>query len=177
MALGLAVFGTLMADDEDLHIAAFALFMAALVTDWVDGYLARQTHSISAFGKVADPIADKILVIGALIALLKTRELEIPLWGVFLIIAREIIVGGVRVLAGAQGKILAADRWGKWKMGIQSGAIALMLLILAYSDRWATPDWVLRLPYHLTVLCVLATWSSAFSYLRQSRSILEKSWS
>ncbi|MBI5629603.1 MAG: CDP-diacylglycerol--glycerol-3-phosphate 3-phosphatidyltransferase [Elusimicrobia bacterium] len=178
MGLALAMFLALMQKSVASHWAAFALFLAAIVTDWVDGYVARRTGTVSAFGKVADPIADKILVLGALIGLMRTQELAIPPWGVFLIIARELLIGGVRVLAGVNGKVLAADAWGKWKMGIQSVSVLLMLAILVFLESFPSPPaWVLRLPYHLTVLCVAAAWSSAFSYFRQSRKMLEKSWS
>lgn len=162
------------------HLAAFFLFGAALTTDWIDGYVARKTHSISAFGKVADPIADKILVLGTLIALLRTRELDIPVWGVFLILARELLIGGLRILEGASGRIAGAEPWGKWKMGIQSTAIMLMLLILSVGERFEAsvlPGWVLALPYYLTVLCVGMAWGSAYLYFKQSRKTLEKSWS
>ncbi len=177
IVLALAMFAALMQSRPSFHLAAFLLFLAAMVTDWIDGYVARATGTISPFGKVADPIADKILVLGALLALIRTRDLEIPLWGVFLIIARELLIGGVRVLAGAQGKVLAAERWGKWKMGVQSGSVLAMLGVLVLGELWGAPSWLLRLPYYLTLLCVLAAWSSAFFYFRQSRKMLENSWS
>lgn len=177
IVLSLAMFLALMHADSSYHLAAFILFLAAMVTDWVDGFVARLTHSISAFGKVADPIADKILVLGALIALIRTKELEIPLWAVFLIIARELLMGGLRVLASAQGKVPFAERWGKWSMGVQSAAVLLMLGILTLRERLPqAPAWALRLPYHLTVLCAAVAWVSAYFYFRQSRKMLEKSW-
>jgi len=174
--MAIAMVPALMHPSRSSHLAALALFTAALVTDWVDGYVARKTNTTSAFGKVADPIADKILVLGALIALIIHPKLDIPIWGVFLILARELIVGGMRTLAAIQGKVLAAERWGKWKMGFQSGAVLLMLVILVLKDVAAMPGWVFHLPYHLTVLCVLATWSSGYFYFRQSRGMIEKSW-
>ncbi|MBI5881905.1 MAG: CDP-diacylglycerol--glycerol-3-phosphate 3-phosphatidyltransferase [Elusimicrobia bacterium] len=176
MALALVVFGSLMTDSNLMHLAALGFFIAAVVTDWVDGYVARSTNTVSAFGKVADPIADKILILGALIALLRTRELDIPLWGVFLIIARDLVIGGIRVLLSSQGKIMAADRWGKLKTGFQCGSVLGMIVLLVVMERMRVPGWVLRLPYHLTVLCVAMTWFSAVMYLRQSLSTLEKTW-
>ena len=174
--MALAMFFGLMQSSPAGHLAALGLFAAALVTDWVDGYVARRTHTTSAFGKIADPIADKILVLGALIALIKNRELDIPLWGVFLILARELLIGGMRTLAAAHGKTVAAERWGKWKMGVQSGAVLVMILILVLNDAGA-PAWLSRLPYHLTVLCVVAAWSSAYFYYRQTRGVITSSWS
>lgn len=178
MALAVAMFAALMQRCAACHPAAFLLFLAAILTDWIDGYVARVTHTISAFGKVADPIADKILVLGALIALLHTKELEIPLWGVFLIIARELLIGGIRILSSSQGNVPVAEAWGKWKMGIQSVSVLAMLGVLVLRERWpGAPPWLLRLPYPLTVLCVAVAWGSAYLYFRQSRKMLEKSWS
>jgi len=184
--MALAMVFALMHSNPGWHVAAFGLFAAALVTDWVDGYVARLTNTISAFGKIADPIADKILVLGALIALLEKRELDIPPWGVFLIVARDLLLGGVRTLAAVQGKIMAAEKWGKWKMGVQSGAVLLMLAILVARENFAQTGpsrlgepvwtWLTRLPYPLTVLCVLLTWASAYFYYRQSRRMIESSW-
>jgi CDP-diacylglycerol--glycerol-3-phosphate 3-phosphatidyltransferase len=180
--MALAMFLALMHSNPGWHIAALGLYVAALVTDWVDGYVARLTNTISAFGKIADPIADKILVLGALFALIEKRELDIPAWGVFLIVARDLLMGGVRTLAAVQGKVMAAETWGKWKMGIQSGAVLLMLAILVAIENVigaGSPAriWLARLPYHLTVLCVLLTWASAYFYYRQSRRMIESSWS
>ena len=177
MILALAMFLALMQTNHASHVAALALYLAAVLTDWVDGYVARRMKTISAFGKIADPIADKILVLGAFIALLRNRELDIPLWGVFLILARELLMGGLRTLAAAQGKVLAAEQWGKWKMGIQSVSVLLMLIILVASEnRGPLPSWSTCLPHHLTVLCVAVTWGSAYLYYRRTRQVLETSW-
>jgi CDP-diacylglycerol--glycerol-3-phosphate 3-phosphatidyltransferase len=120
IGLALAMFMALVQRSPVLHLAALIMFIAAVITDWIDGYVARATNSVSAFGKVADPIADKILVIGAFIALIHTRELRIPLWGVFLIVARDLLIGGVRVLARSPGRSPAAGHWGQWEMGLQA---------------------------------------------------------
>src|SRR3989338_8684918 len=135
IGLAAAVFGALMTDEPGWHAGALVMFVAAIITDWLDGWLARRMKAVSPFGKVADPIADKILVLGTLIALIRTKELEIPLWAVFLIVMRELVIGGVRVIAGAQGKVLAADKWGKIKTAIQLVAIMLMLGVVVLRDR------------------------------------------
>lgn len=178
--LAIAVFMALRRPDPFFHLSAFFLFLAAILTDWIDGYVARKTHSISPFGKVLDPIADKILVLGTLLALVRIEDIHIPLWGVFLIISRELLIGGLRILEGAEGRIHAAEPWGKWKMGIQSVAILLMIGLLALRERIspeAWPLWLNSAPYYLTVLCAAAAWSSAWFYYRQSRKMLERSWS
>ena len=176
IVLAMAMFVALMGDGLNLHIGALFLFIAASITDWIDGYVARKTNTVSAFGKVADPIADKILVLGALVALLRTQELGIPLWGVFLIIAREILIGGIRILISQQGKLPTAEKWGKIKMGVQSVAIASMLIVLVLKEHGVAPPWLVVLPYPLTILCVLVSWQSAYVYMKKSRKLLEKSW-
>ena len=175
--LALAMYGGLMHASSAAHLAAFFLFLAAMITDWVDGYIARVTHSVSAFGKVADPIADKILVIGALIGLSRAH-MGVPLWVVFLIIARELLMGGVRVLTiTQQGNILSAQQWGKISMAVQSGAVLAMLGMLVARERLAPlPAAAWHLPYWLAVLCVFTAWASAYLYFRESRQLLEKSW-
>lgn len=176
--LGLATFGCLWTLDPRLYAVALGLYIAATITDWIDGYIARATQTLTAFGAMADPIADKVLVLGALIACSRIRWLHIPVWAVFLIIVRELVVGGLRALAGAQGKLLAAERWGKWKMGIQSGSVIVILLILVARDtlRYVLPPEVFRLPELLTLLSMAVTVGSGTLYITQNRGLLESTW-
>ena len=176
IVLAAAVFAALMTDSPGWHAGAFIMFIAAIITDWLDGWLARRMKAVSPFGKVADPIADKILVLGTLIALIRLKELEIPLWAVFLIVMRELVIGGVRVIAGAQGKVLSADKWGKIKTVIQLVAIMAMVGIVVLQDRGMSEQWMIRAAYPLTVLCAVLALSSLWSYLVQYRAMLEKSW-
>lgn len=177
IVLAAAVFASLMSEAPFWHLAALVMFVAAIVTDWLDGWLARKMKTVSPFGKIADPIADKILVLGTLIALIRLKELEVPLWAVFLIVMRELLIGGVRVIAGAQGKVLAADRFGKIKTAIQLVAIAGMILVVVLNDRGQAAPWMIRSVYPLTVVCAVLALSSLWSYLVQYRAMLEKSWS
>jgi len=82
----------------------------------------------------------------------------------------------VRVIAGAQGKVLAADKWGKIKTAIQLVAIAAMIGAVVLRDLALAQPWMIRSVYPLTVLCAVLALSSLFSYLRQYRAMLEKSW-
>lgn len=177
-AMGLATFACLWSLDPALYAVAFGLYVAATITDWIDGYIARATQQLSPFGAMADPIADKVLVLGALIACTRIRWLQIPVWAVFLIIVRELVVGGLRALAGAQGKLLAAERWGKWKMGIQSGSIIVILLILVARDtlRYVLPPELFKLPQFLTLLSMAVTVGSGALYIRQNLPLLESTW-
>ncbi len=177
VVLAPVVFFALMAEGVRWHALAFVVFLAAIVTDWLDGWLARRTGTISPFGKIADPIADKILVLGTFIALLRTKDLDVPLWAVFLMIARELLIGGVRVLAGVQGKVLAAEQGGKVKMVVQSVAVLVLVGAVCLQDLGRAPLWLLKASGPLTILCALLSLSSLWSYLRQSRAMLEKSWS
>lgn len=177
VVLAAAVFFALLAEGAKWHILAFVLFLAAIVTDWLDGWLARRTGTTSPFGKVADPIADKILVLGTFIALIRTKDLDIPLWAVFLMIARELLIGGVRVLAGASGKVLAAERGGKVKMFVQSVAVLVLVAAVCLQDLGRAPAGLLKASGPLTILCALLSLSSLWTYLRQYRGMLEKSWS
>ncbi|NNN05655.1 MAG: CDP-diacylglycerol--glycerol-3-phosphate 3-phosphatidyltransferase [Elusimicrobia bacterium] len=177
VVLAAAVFAAVMDDAPRWHGAALAMFAAAIVTDWLDGWLARRTNSVSAFGKIADPIADKILVLGTLLALIRHRELAIPVWAVFVMLMRELLIGGVRMIAAAQGKSIAAERSGKIKTVVQCVAVLLMLVVIVLRDHGLASAWMLKSAAPLTVLCAVLAMSSLWSYYRQYRAMLEKSWS
>lgn len=177
--LGILTFACLWMDQPLYFPVALLLYITATVTDWVDGYIARKTHSVSPFGAIADPIADKVLVIGALIAFLRIPQLRIPHWAVFLIVVRELVIGGLRTLGAIhQGKVLSAEQWGKWKMGVQSGTVMAILLFLVLRDtcRLPIPQWALSFPRDLVLLNLLVTWVSALLYLRHNEGWLKKSW-
>jgi len=108
------------------NIVAFFVFLIASCTDFVDGHLARSRNLVTNFGKFLDPIADKLLVTAALIALV--GQDKIPSWFVTVIIAREFIVTGMRLLANGEGRVIAASMWGKAKTVTQIIAISLLLL-------------------------------------------------
>lgn len=177
VVLAAAVFGALLQDGALWHAAAFVLFAAAMLTDWLDGWLARRTNSVSSFGKIADPIADKILVLGTLLALMRRRDMNVPAPAVFLILMRELLIGGLRMLAAAQGKSIAAERSGKVKAVVQCVAVLLMLGVVVLLDLGWAPAWLPALAPPLTALCAVLALSSLWSYFRQYRGVLEQSWS
>lgn len=107
-------------------IIATVIFILASLTDKLDGYIARSRNQITNFGKFMDPLADKLLVTSALISLVELRI--IPAWAAIVIIAREFAVSGLRTIAAAEGKVIAASWWGKIKTVIQIMAIILLLL-------------------------------------------------
>ena len=108
------------------NIVAFLVFLIASCTDFVDGHLACSRNLVTNFGKFLDPIADKLLVTAALIALV--GQDKIPSWFVTVIIAREFIVTGIRLIANGEGRVIAASIWGKLKTITQMIAISLLLL-------------------------------------------------
>lgn len=112
-----------------LYVLSLLLTIAVTVTDWLDGKIARERGLITTLGKLLDPLADKIFVAAALIAL--TAMGLIPSWAVVLIIAREFLITGLRSLATEQGRVIAADRLGKHKTGWQLGLIITALFLLS----------------------------------------------
>lgn len=108
---------------------AFVLFIVAAWSDWLDGYLARCYGLVSDFGILMDALTDKILMVGMLIALLALSIL--PGWALFavlLILSREFVITGLRLVAASKGKVLAAERGGKWKTVFQMTAVIVLLL-------------------------------------------------
>jgi CDP-diacylglycerol--glycerol-3-phosphate 3-phosphatidyltransferase len=113
---------------------AAGVFALAAVTDTLDGYLARSRRSVTTFGKVMDPIADKLLIAAALISLVSLDRVE-P-WVAMVIIAREFAVSGLRVAAGVQGVVIPASRLGKAKTIIQVAAILALIAAHDTGDVW-----------------------------------------
>lgn len=107
---------------------ALAIFLIAAGTDWLDGYLARRLNQITDLGKFLDPLVDKLLVLAPLLSLIQLGQ--VPAWGVFLILARELGIAGWRV---NQTKISGANIWGKLKTVTQIAAIALLIAPLPES--------------------------------------------
>ena len=104
----------------------FAIFAVASITDWFDGKIARKYNLITDFGKFMDPLADKLLVCSAMICMIDLGRL--PSWFVVIVIAREFIISGFRLIAAEKGVVIAANYWGKFKTA--SSMIMIILLIL-----------------------------------------------
>jgi CDP-diacylglycerol--glycerol-3-phosphate 3-phosphatidyltransferase len=108
------------------HIVGVALFLAAALTDFFDGRIARSRQQVSRLGKLLDPIADKLLISAALISLVENQLA--PAWAVVIIIGREFAVSGLRSIAAADGVVIAASRMGKFKMLSQVVTVALLIV-------------------------------------------------
>ncbi|HGJ65249.1 TPA: CDP-diacylglycerol--glycerol-3-phosphate 3-phosphatidyltransferase [bacterium] len=113
-------------------------FGAAAYTDYIDGRIARKRGVITDFGKFLDPLADKLLVISALIVLLKSEPELITTWMFLIIIGREVIITLLRTYAASKGNVIAATKLGKYKASSQMYAIALSLLLLSMYDIRST---------------------------------------
>jgi CDP-diacylglycerol--glycerol-3-phosphate 3-phosphatidyltransferase len=130
-----ALVVALLAETGSGDIIAAAVFAVASLTDMVDGYLARSRGQITTFGKLMDPVADKLLVIAALVSLVSLDRLDA--WVAMVIIAREFAVTATRMAATQQGVVIAANLWGKVKTIVQVFAI---FFLIAMGDP--TPLWV-----------------------------------
>lgn len=122
-----AVFGGIM---EYVDYMALAIFIIASLTDLADGKIARKYGLVTNFGKFMDPLADKLLVCAALIAL--TEMGRIPSWIVIIIISREFIISGFRLIASDNNVVIAASYWGKFKTTFQMVMICLMIVNNGY---------------------------------------------
>lgn len=125
IALSVLFVVALSFDWPHAYGAAFVLFLVASLTDFLDGWLARKYNLVTDFGKLMDPLADKILVTSALVLLAVDRLL--PAWFVIFVLFREFLVTGIRMLALSTQTVIAADFWGKFKTVVQ---IVLVCLIL-----------------------------------------------
>ena len=112
--------------NETMRIVAAVIFIVASLTDLLDGKIARKYNLVTNFGKFMDPLADKLLVCSALICFIELHQ--IPAWMVIIIISREFIISGFRLVASDNGVVIAASYWGKFKTTFQMIAIVLMIL-------------------------------------------------
>ena len=136
--------------------AAFVFFVIGALTDWADGYFARKMNLISDFGKLMDALTDKVFVVGLFFTLLVRNELG--LWALpllLLILSREFLVTGLRLVAASSGKVLAAEQSGKHKTVSQ--IVCLVLLLLAIAIRDAHRISLSQSPYLRQVFFVIAT--------------------
>ncbi len=119
-------FLLLSGENESLKWVALVLFIVASLTDLLDGKIARKYNLVTTFGKFMDPLADKVLTISGMICLIELHR--IPSWIVVIIVAREFIISGFRLIATEHGIVIAANYWGKWKTTFQMIMIILMII-------------------------------------------------
>ena len=127
--------------NQNMRYVAAALFIIASLTDMLDGKIARKYKLVTNFGKFMDPLADKLLVCSALICMIELREL--PAWMVIIIISREFIISGFRLVASDNGVVIAASYWGKFKTTFQMiGVVLLIFNIPALSTLTTIIVWI-----------------------------------
>ena len=136
-----------------------AVFIIASITDYIDGQIARKFNQVSDFGKFLDPLADKLLVCSALICFVATKQL--PAWMVIVIIAREFIISGFRLIASDEGVVIAASYWGKVKTTVQ------IIMIIAL---------IIEFPYALIIawIAVILTVVSLVDYIVKNIQVIKK---
>ena len=147
------------------RIIALVLFIAASLTDTADGYIARKYNLITDFGKFMDPLADKLLVCAAMICLIETNQL--PAWVVIIIISREFIISGFRLIAAENGLVIAANMWGKFK------TVSQMLMIIVLVANIDLPFFTI-LGQILIWLSLALTVISLVVYIAQNVSVLQE---
>lgn len=163
------VFVFLMIEpDESQRFIAFWIFVVAALTDYADGLIARLYDSVSDFGKLADPLADKLLVMSALVMLVAQRsdafgEPWVPAWMVVIILGREMWINGIRAVAANKGIIMAAGTLGKIKSWLQMIAIGFLIFHdpLEIRGQWLHTQWV---GLNLLFLSIGFSLWSAFDY-------------
>lgn len=149
------------------NYVAAVLFIIAASTDGVDGYIARKHKLITAFGKFLDPIADKLLITAALIALVQRGV--VTGWAAMIIISRELLVTGMRLVAAGEGQVIAANKSGKIKMVCQTVAVSVCLLNnFPFSLITEIP-----IDSYLMLIAVIATIYSGIDFFAKNIKILK----
>jgi CDP-diacylglycerol--glycerol-3-phosphate 3-phosphatidyltransferase len=163
------------------YTSALLLFLAASATDYLDGHFARKLGVVTNFGKLMDPLADKVMIAAAFICLVPLKA--IPAWVVIVIIGREFLITGLRLLAAGRGVILQSERLGKHKALWQIVTAGYFLLLLAVME-WERAGWVsLRVrkwwwpAWHyggwtLAAVTLVLTLYSGLGYLRKHRNLI-----
>ena len=147
--------------NDSLKWVALALFVIASLTDFADGYIARKYNLITNFGKFMDPLADKILTISGMICLIELGR--IPSWIVVIIVAREFIMSGFRLVAAENGVVIAANYWGKFKTTFQM--IMIILMIMNIPQLQILTDIVMWIALALTLI-------SLWTYIMANKQVL-----
>ncbi len=157
----LAKFNTTM------YIWALIVFLLAALTDWFDGYLARRDGIVTKFGILMDPLADKLLVSAAMICFVDMAI--VPAWVVIVVISREFLVTSIRLVAASDGKVIAADKMGKYKTAVQMIWICLGIFLSAFVLPLAVVN-ILEIIYNiLMVMVLLLTVISGLNYVMQNK--------
>ena len=177
--LAFVLMGLLFFPGLAAKVLAIFVFLAACATDYFDGRIARVRHCITDFGKIMDPLADKILVLGAFLSFVELQL--VPAWMVIVIIIRELFLTGVRLVVMHRGLVLAAENAGKHKTVSQMATIFVILFFLAVRETGVTFSfWSVDLEkmlkssiFFLMCVTVALTILSGFTYFWNNRKLLK----
>jgi len=155
------------------ELLASSLFIAASITDGIDGYLARKRGQITTIGMLLDPLADKLLIAAAFVTLVQFNPSLVPAWIAVVIIGREFLVSGLRSIAASEGFTIEASELGKFKMLVQIVSVVAVIL----DHRWK--DWPVYGPYVFPVhwIAYLAIWFMVFLSLVSAIDYFAAFWS
>ncbi|MGE3806083.1 MAG: CDP-diacylglycerol--glycerol-3-phosphate 3-phosphatidyltransferase [Gemmataceae bacterium] len=173
LVLAIILFGLIVAEGWLWALFVFAL---AAVTDWLDGYFARKHKLSSSLGRVFDPLVDKVLICGAYIFLLGlpyARSGLMP-WMVTVVVARELIINGLRSYLESKGVLFGADWLGKIKMVLQCAALTAIFVALYALEAWASADVLILIRNILVWAMLAATALSGLQYLAKACVILKE---
>jgi len=159
--------------DRSLAQYAFWLFVVTAASDVLDGWLARRGNQVTAFGRIADPFVDKVLVLGAMVflAVMPWSRSWFPAWIVVVILAREFLVTGIRGYVESLGSQFPADWFGKVKMVTQCSAVGVVLGLRAFELSDAAQGFWRRVAYGLVYATLVTTLGSCISYLAKTRAL------
>lgn len=161
---------------------AFIIFVVAGITDYFDGYLARTTYGVTSFGKLMDPLADKVMVCAAFVSFVDLKL--VPAYIVVIIISREFLVTGLRLLAVEKGIVISAGKWGKHKTVWQ--IVAIIIILLGLSVRYdvfggADPTFLANydlafgyIAYAISIGVALITVASGYLYFVENKVVLNR---
>jgi CDP-diacylglycerol--glycerol-3-phosphate 3-phosphatidyltransferase len=159
LVLAIAVCGLI---EYHAWITAAIVFIVAASTDWIDGWWARKYQQVTKLGRILDPFVDKVIICGAMIALVGAHASPVAPWVATLVVARELLVTSLRGMVEGKGGDFSAKQLGKWKMVAQCAAVVSALLALSYDT---CPMWLSYTTQALLWLAIVLTVISAIEYV------------
>jgi len=180
---GIILFFLIKHDNLTLLIIAFVVLVISTISDYIDGKIARKTNTTTKFGAIVDPFADKIIVFSCYLSFLDIKELNIPVFPIFLIIIRELSVASLRVLTALENYVLGAEPSGKLKTFLQFISIYLIMIYLILknlsSKKPEIAGFILNfssLPSTLIIITSIVTIISGIIYIVNHYSMISKQW-
>lgn len=158
-----------MIDNAACRWAALGVFILASITDAVDGHVARKYNQTTTFGKFVDPLADKVLTTAAFLILMHYGRMDV--WAVMIVLTREFMVAGVRLVAAGEGNVVAASMWGKLKTVTQMVAIVVAMILMSFDKFLGVPSIILS--EILIWISVVFTIVSGIDYLAKNWHLMK----